>query len=226
MKRIIFIILFAVFICLTGNVFAGEYKLVVGDRIDVCEAYEKNLNSFKELSHAMVCERLVDTNLKEFDKPRWRKLNIWENLDKIKNFEEFMGFTLWKENDRWMRNLRNREKKGMAQIYETHIDIDNDGDVDRVYMYDYGKCDPQEESHYSMPGGRNLFVWDDENNCLHRGLNQYLKFKRFDMFIYKGKVYLDYFGAHSNFQGGRLDVYKSGDGIIGSVVLCRFNYID
>ena len=49
---------------------AGDYALVVGKGIDVCEAYLKNLNSFPN-DPPMVCERKVNPKFPEFSKPVW-----------------------------------------------------------------------------------------------------------------------------------------------------------
>lgn len=54
---------------------AGRYELIKGKGVEVCEAYEKNLNSFSP-STPMLCERQVNRDFKDFAKPMWEKLTL------------------------------------------------------------------------------------------------------------------------------------------------------
>src|SRR5207244_2656660 len=66
-----------------GTVFAGDYKMVLGKGIEVCEAYLKNLNSFPK-APPMVCERPLNPELKDFQKPEWKALDVGENFALLK----------------------------------------------------------------------------------------------------------------------------------------------
>jgi hypothetical protein len=58
---------------------AGEYVLVKGEGIEVCEAYRNNLNSFNPPNvFSMACQRKINPKFADFKKPDWQKLDLRE----------------------------------------------------------------------------------------------------------------------------------------------------
>lgn len=243
MKKIIILLFILVFIS-PLPAFAGEYVLqkrfptgvkdhtfeVAEKNIELCKAYEKNLNSFKDLPRAMVCERKINPEFTDFKKPEWKELDSWENREKVKQMEKFLWYRWPPEKfdneEEWLTHLRNRIKEKKLSLSETWIDINNDGKIDHVLRYDYGECDPTNQSNFAHPGGRSFFVWDDEK----KQLDSMVKTKsrlRYDIFIYKGRVYLDSFGSGKlGFKDGELSVYNSVShiGDFGGAKICVYKY--
>lgn len=135
---------------------AGRYELIKGKGVDVCEAYEKSLNSFQP-KVPMVCGRPVSSKL-GFDKPNWKQIDSFPNGAVIA--ETFWDFTefLWQRDVnpvRYFRSDKWPQWKGTSTQYKeayrayrdnrerllidkpplfAEFDIDNDGKRDRIYF--------------------------------------------------------------------------------------------
>jgi len=195
--------------------------------MDVCRAYEKNLNSFKKLPHAMVCDRLVNPEMKDFSKPVWNEVDAWENRGKIKEARAYLWrSTVSAEEDRKIlfEAIDRAIREDGVSLKETNMDLDNDGTLDHVYKYDYAACDPMNPSHFRGPFGRIIFVWDNSKNKLNIGFSQRLGSHWYDVFIYKGRVYLDSFGGNLGFEDGRLTVFGGEDIVTVRNPICHYRY--
>ena len=198
--------------------FSGEYVLVQGKGVDVCEAYEENLNSFKDLPYEMVCDRLLNPKLKGLKKPVWKQLDAWQNREVIHKISLFSWGPSSKETDVFLRGVDKAIKERESTLYEAYIDIDNDGNVEHVYRNDYAKCNPAKV--YSLSTGRYLVVWNDEKNAVNTGLlkSACIRGSRRDVFIYKGEVYLDLLIGNPGLKDGGLYVFRS------CVQICEYRY--
>jgi hypothetical protein len=226
------IILWAFFVLCGASctVVAGEYVLVEGQDIEVCREYGKNLNSFKNLPHAMVCERLINPEMKDFSKPQWKPLDVWEKRDMLKQIDLYLWYkgTENKFNyEKWLGRLKERVQDKSVALSETFIDIDNDGKAEHVLRYDYGKCDPKKASDFTRPTGRRIVVWKDKQNELDENLNRFLGL-RLGIFTYKDRVFHDHFGGSIGFKEGTLTVFDSivhsGGWTELGVATCTYNY--
>jgi len=189
-------------------VLAGEYVLVKGEGIEVCEAYGENLNSFNLHSeYTMACEREINPKFTDFKKPEWEELNIWENRELLKKVENFLGLgSSFGDPDKNPQEWETILKERMTGMYATtirtaQIDINNDGKKENVIEYNYGSC----------PGGNYygaaLLVLNDNRNeididktkpllqnsrYLKKGpLSEGWEFAMYDVFVYKNVTYFD-----------------------------------
>lgn len=242
-KRIVPFILISIWILLFPNtIFSGEYILqefvptgvydrkfkIFPENIEVCKAYEQNLNSFKDLPYAMVCERKVNPKFTDFKKPEWKELNVWENREMVWEIDKFLFRQRDEDKANWLVRLKKRIEENRVSLSETLIDINNGGKIDRLLKYIFGECDPADQSDFARPGGRRFIVWDDEKNELDSQLNEYFRIMQ-DIFIYKDKVYLDHFGGNLKFQDGTLSVFTSislGESRILRPKICIYKYKD
>ncbi len=120
----------------------ARYKLVNGNGVEVCEAYQANLNSFNA-AEPMLCERKIDTGFEALTGVEWKQLDLWENRELYWNLKNFLENipehrAMGKEDEEWIRR-RSREKLS-PQLFLSRVDIDNDGHPDRVLMYKNGIC--------------------------------------------------------------------------------------
>lgn len=79
MRKIISIVVVFTFVC-PAIAFAGEYLLVKGEGVELCEAYKKDLATLK-IPDAMMCEIWMWGNpkyefSKEFKRLVWKKLDL------------------------------------------------------------------------------------------------------------------------------------------------------
>lgn len=135
---------------------AGRYELVKGMGVEVCEAYEKNLNSFKP-RYPFRCVRPINPELKEFTKPVFRGPDslpaeqvvpgkvvkqierfLWERDANPVYYFPVTEWAQWKgTREQYARAWRNynydRESNYMSRWKITEVDIDNDGMPETVY---------------------------------------------------------------------------------------------
>lgn len=150
------IVVVAAWLFTTTPVLAGQYELVKGKGMEVCEAYEQSLNSFQP-KLPMVCGRPVSSKL-GFGKPKWEspKDRLGPNGVVIAH-EAFWDFSefLWERDVNQGAYFERGKWKGTpAQLKAAHehyrvnrerllidkppilaeFDIDNDGSPEHVYF--------------------------------------------------------------------------------------------
>jgi len=202
-KYFVSIVFFIIFL-LPVYVLAGEYVLVKGEGIEVCEAYKKNLNSFNlHNEYAMACERKVNPQFSDFQKPQWQKMDLRKNIELLKKIELFLGNYGDPSNniEGWEEYIESRIKEEYVSIDLCQIDINNDGKKENVIKYNDGSCPGG--NYYGAP----LLVLNDgrteidiqktrpllqnprtlKNGPLSEGWDGAM----YDIFIYKNKVYFD-----------------------------------
>ena len=136
----------------------GYYELVEGKGVEVCEAYEKNLNSFKP-KVPMVCGRKVNKEIEGFGKPHWTRpeAEITPSGKALYDFYLMFGDLLWERDanpvyyylvTKWpewqgtpeqLKEARqkydiDREARSGLKPVLSEFDIDNDGKVEPVYF--------------------------------------------------------------------------------------------
>lgn len=128
---------------------AGQYVLEKGKGVEVCEAYGKNLNSFKPDYTSMICERQVNPDTKDFSKPKWNALSedddVAVRLDRYELTRKFMGWDKTGEYVTTADSIRAKARQGYDQgrpIVMEHavVDIDNDGKPEQVLKERQGSC--------------------------------------------------------------------------------------
>jgi|GEM_PF-2196068 len=93
MKKSIIVMMISLILVLPALVIAGEYVLVKGKGVAVCEEYKKNLESFND-PQPMMCERKINPDFKDFEKP------VWEKVDLEKHQELFRRLLRYQAPDR------------------------------------------------------------------------------------------------------------------------------
>jgi hypothetical protein len=210
MKKMILVLLLVLF---PAVVFAGEYVLVKGKGVEVCEAYGKNLNSFKPaplMEHA----RKINPEFKDFTKPTWEKM-YYEHTESKKLFPQIDLF-LWEYDVNpayhnmvregkskrtipkqraaaWKDYKANRQTLLSVGLPISKIDIDNDGKIENICL--------DNQPGILLVLNENKTDIDLEKTSLllqHPRLppdaeadvsdNVY-----YDVFIYKQKTYFDFF---------------------------------
>lgn len=199
-----FVSIVAFIFLLPVYILAGEYVLVKGEGTEVCEAYKRNLNSFNLYNeYIMACERKLNPQFTDFQKPEWRKMDLRENIELLKRIELFLGnYVVTSDNVKgWEEYIESRIKEEYISIDLCQIDINNDGKKENVIKYNYGSC----------PGGNQygaaLLVLNDDRTkidiqktkpllqnprTLKNGpLSEGWEGTMYDIFIYKKKAYFD-----------------------------------
>lgn len=119
---------------------AGQYVLEKGKGVEVCEAYQKNLNSFGE---PMVCERQLDPQLPDFKKPEWTKPNDDQARSLEFDMAKYTSRVLGKPEPKSEAEIGVRTEKDIgwpAKRRLARVDVDNDGKPDIVLRQENGTC--------------------------------------------------------------------------------------
>jgi hypothetical protein len=219
MKKVIIttVVVYVCFFVFPTFISAGEYELIEGKEKAVCIAYGKNLNSFKKLPHAMVCERKLNPKFTDFKKPEWKKLDVWENREIVRKMDRY----LWnsrnesekeffdKNINQWLERLKEGIKNDEITISLARVDIDNDGKIDNVIQYDMGSCSATDESSFASPDGRRFIIFNDDMTSINENLSDFTKVLRLEIIIYKGRTYLDCFLGQLKYKDGKIMVFDS-----------------
>lgn len=236
MKKTVIVILVVFIFLFPVMVFAGEYVLVEGKEKEVCRAYGKNLNSFKSLPSAMVCERKLNPKFTDFQQPEWKKLDVWENRELVRKMDSYLWNSRTKSQKdafdknaaQWLERLKERIKNNEITLHLTRVDIDNNGKLDNVVQYDMGTCSDTDESSFAGPLGRIFIVFNDDMTAINENLSNFTKVMRLGLFIYKDRTYLDSFGGALKFKNGTIDVYDSVINTTGwtelGATICTYKY--
>ena len=138
---------------------SNGYELLVGKGVEVCEEYEKNLNSFPPNP----LWRKIDPASKEFRKPVWSSMSIGEEiLFKIDDFvwqrdanpAYYVNRTYWRGTTKEYIKAEKAFKEDSGRVYWAReiskVDIDNDGIPENVVAANFGG------------GGKILLVVNDD----------------------------------------------------------------
>jgi len=207
---LVLILLFFSSVC-----FAGEYVLVKGKGVDVCETYKSNLNSFNLYNpYVMACERKINPKFADLKKPEWEELELSEHVELIKKIELFLGnYVVTSDNvEGWEEYIKGLIKDERISIELSQIDINNDGKKENVIKYLHGACLANyygaalmvlngNEDDIDIEKTKPLFQNPPSASCrLPSGPCHLIKNRPFsagwdntmyDVFIYKNKVYFD-----------------------------------
>ena len=191
---------------------AGDYKLVLGKGIEVCEAFLKNLNSFPN-DPPMVCERKINPKFPEFSTPTWQPLDAQEHLALIEEIERWKpyetGFDDPIQREKMLAQITERIKNGVIRLTVTDLDIDEDGVAETVLKYEYADCDPANESQFAGMSGRSFYVLAAEKMTLDKGKSGNFSMRiRGDIFLFKKHTYITVWSGNLGFKDGLLSVYR------------------
>lgn len=148
----------ALFLLIIAPVQAGYYELVDGKGAEVCEAYEKNLNSFKP-KVPMACARAINPEFPDFSQPNWTRGDagltptgvalytlylefgelLWERDANPVWFVSEETWQKWKATPEQMAEARRRYDYGRERSLSrspliAEFDIDNDGQKEPMYI--------------------------------------------------------------------------------------------
>ncbi len=217
---------------------AGDYKLVLGKGIEVCEAYLKNLNSFPN-DPPMVCERPLNPKLIESSRPKWQPLEFWPNRHLLRQAirqhasnqaytdEEFEKRDPY---DKWEANMQGRLSERAMTFHTAKLHVDQDGTEETVLRFDTAwPCDPTDEFTFSYAGGIEFYILTPDGQRIDgqkTGLIFHGHAGRPDLFLHKGRVFETHWFGDRYFKNGQLNVMSEVYVAPGfsSYVGCEYKY--
>lgn len=133
---------FALLFVSVAPALAGEYKLIKGQGVEVCEAYKKNLDRYVALPRFLACGgRFYQFNKEGITEPNWKQLDFRKNfllyekgqMYHIKISAKDYSW-LKQEIDRYHKLIKDRANSTSVQIWLAKFDLDGDGIHENVLM--------------------------------------------------------------------------------------------
>jgi len=254
-------------VSLTETAHAGHYELakyiptgihvdkspVYPENMELCKAYEANLNSFPEVKEPFACERPINPKLTEFGKPKWKELDASKHVEllveiaRLRNRNQPQPF----DEAGYRKGIQENVRQGRIRLKVAELDVapssesasrTPDGVPEKVLRVERGdpKCDPADEKTRRFPPGREYFIVNEnltevaEYDTVGSGM---------DVFLYRGKVYFDEFYASRAVDADfpdfddptkrqpvlnrdRYEIHVSVPRRKGASPICRYRYVE
>lgn len=233
-KTLLVILLLSTF----PSAYGGQYRLIKGEGIEVCEAYAKNLNSF-EKRFPMWCERKLNPAMSDFSKPLWEKMNVRQNLGLLRAIEEqfdFLGFGQRPEANlkRWEHYVEGKINDGHLRLDLTRVDINNDGRLDSVIKFNEGRCPSTHRfltallvlnEDKSAVDIKSMHLFQNPQPPLPYTIGGGTDYAMYDVFIYRGRSYFDRW-SQSKDQTGILRIFVTEALVTGGITkeICVYRF--
>lgn len=244
----------AIFILMPMPAECGCYKLLknyptgiheqmweVGENdMDVCKAYEKNLNSFPKNKLPMVCDRPINPTFKDFRELQWTDLNVSERKDMIQKMDKESLYYKGNPNafkiEEWEKQFKSRVSEGriklrLAKIEVTKVDSKSLNDLTYILEYDTGrKCNPMKRGSLEYSGGYNYFITDNQMKKIIKILGDASIDKLSGPFVYNNCIYFTSFSYRllGDLKSRQYEVWLHKLvrplGEFAAVPVCRFKY--
>lgn len=134
----------------SAPVLAGQYGLVKGAGVEVCEAYRRNFEPRHD-AEPMACERHYDPAIKGFASPEWQKLDVMKYIGLYKKAAIYINEyevlkPLSKEDLEWSlqgTEARVKDPRNSTEFYLTRLDLNGDGKLANVLAIRENACGPE-----------------------------------------------------------------------------------
>ncbi len=224
------------------------------ENLELCKAYEANLNAFPEVKAPFVCARPIYPGFKDFSKPKWKELDPVEHIDLLvktarARHERFNRLNPFDE-AAIRKSILKGIQIGYVRLKLAELDVvpardsairGPDGVPEKVLRVEWGDphCDPGDDRWRRHPPNREYYIASDD-------LTKVRVFEAVisrDVFLYKGKVYFDSFHKvfgidpdrpeyaeprrfHPGLERERYEIYVGKPLGNGIVRVCRYRYVE
>jgi hypothetical protein len=139
------IMIFVMAACLSAtSSFAGEYKLVKGEELKLCQTYAKNLSKFSDDPWPMACQPQYDPSIEALSTLTWRPLALEQYLELYREAERYTatGHLSKKAMQEHVVSAEQRAKHLQADMYLSQVDLNGDGRIDNILAIRENACGP------------------------------------------------------------------------------------
>lgn len=202
----------------TAPVLAGQYDLIKGKGVEVCEAYKKNLESFSDRYPVMACERKINPEFKDFETPNWEKVDLEKHRELFRRVLRYQGgdynqFRSGNYDDADLdSNIKEHKERGYPYVSHTNWNITPSGKktsdilihgekMGDILIYRYSGCPDGPPFHISniyaltvAPGVQDAMI--DANTPMEKLLRTEIspnngEYTSVGLFRHKGVPYID-----------------------------------
>ncbi len=222
-----------------------EFPISSGD-LELCEAYEKVLNSSSQASYPLACGASMDTEFQDPKKPKWNLLDAKGYRHLIKKMDKIRHHTKPFSDQDWEKSFNSRVilheiRLSLAQpdIVEQRYRFFAPTNVPRYileyYPYYAGPCDPSADWSYKVRDNRYFFT--DEGLTDVKEIGGLGWSSLCGVLTYKGAIYFEAFqvstwndrgsktGADQHYENYIYE-YREVRGQPVVLPICRYKYIE
>lgn len=221
---------------------------VYAENMELCKAYEANLNSFPEVKEPFACERPINPKFTDFSKPKWKELDVGKHAELLIEIErvKYRQYTRPYPFDELgiRKGILKGIELGYIRLKLAELDIvpspslDNrgpDGILEKILRVERGdtKCNLANEKTRRIPPAIEYFIVNDDLTRIEEFAPLRLTM---DILLYKKKAYFDVFydthgvsavpGIDGPGKHYRYEIYLNEPRSNQVVPICRYRYID
>ena len=211
---------------------AGEYQLVVGEGVEVCEACKRNL---EQMTVHPACERDYSGQL-GLGTPEWKPFDVLGHIGAMERVltylatgNEFAEDRYTMGEDQFEDTIRRISTKEEPWAFWAHVDINNDGKLEPVLKLHSALCNQRYDGSFGRAYSAPIVVLKENLSGIDRVMTDLVmqnphrsgdlpgetKYQLYGVFNYKGETYFDRWNdAGSEDEGKRstLSIYESTGG--------------
>jgi hypothetical protein len=228
MKRLVsLLVLF--WIAMISLVQAGDFKVILGEQVDVCEACKRNL---ERMTVHPACERDYSGQL-GLDSPAWAPFDVSGHLDTMEQVLRFLATGKESAEDLYLMDERQFEDavrristRQEPWAYWAQVDINNDGKLEPVLKLHSALCHSRNDGSLGRAYSAPIVVLTENLSGIDRVLTDLVlqnprrdgrvagetNYQLYGVFSYKGKTYFDRWNDTGSGDDGErftLSIYES-----------------
>jgi hypothetical protein len=187
---------------------AGDYQLIIGEQLDVCEACKRNL---ERMSVHPACERDYSGQL-GLEAPAWKPFDVGGHIGAMEQAirylatgEEFSEDRYTSGEDQYVDHVRRIGMKEEPWAYWAHVDINNDGKAEPVLKLHSALCNLRNDGSFGRAYSAPIVVLNENLSGIDRALTDLVvqnpgkdgrvagetNYQLYGVFSFKGETYFD-----------------------------------
>jgi hypothetical protein len=227
-----FMFLLLLWAIMSQAVSAGEYQLVIGEGVEVCDACKRNL---ERMTVHPACERDYSGQL-GLSTPEWKPFDVRAHMGAMERVLTYLATGNEFPDDRYiMRDdqaedaIRRISTKEEPWVYWAQVDINNDGKLEPVLKLHSSLCGQKYDGSFGRAYSAPIVVLKENLSGIDHAMttlvmqNPYpsgdrageTKYQLYGVFHYKGETYFDRWndlGSEDEHDRATLSVYESTGG--------------
>jgi hypothetical protein len=211
---------------------AGEYQLVIGEGVDVCEACKRNL---ERMTVRPACERDYSGQL-GLGSPEWKPFDVLGHFGAMERVLTYLATGSEFAEDRYIMGedqfedtVRRISAKEEPWAYVAQVDINNDGKPEPVLKLHSALCNLRYDGSIGRAYSAPIVVLKENLTGIDRAMTDLVmqnpfragsspgetNYQLYGVFSYKGETYFDRWndtGSEDEHERSTLSIYESTGG--------------
>ena len=230
-KSLSFFVVLWVWTAMTQWGQAGEYQLIIGEGLDVCETCTRNL---ERMTVHPACERDYSGQL-GLGTPEWKPFDVRAHIGAMERVLTYLATGKEFSDDRFSMGedqiedtIRRISTKEEPWAYWARIDINNDGTLEPVLKLHSSLCNLAYDGSFGRAYSAPIVVLMENLSGIDRAMTDLVmqnprsggrpgetNYQLYGVFNYKGETYFDRWndtGGDDESEGSTLSIYETKGG--------------